>query len=326
MGGGSYDRDYYSSSSGWDSYSSSSYSAVADKAMGATTLSSDMSPKDRVLKVSAKHPIIIMLDVTGSNTSFAKIVYDKMPMFYGQIEEKGYLKDFEISVCAVGDAYCDDYPLQIADVAKGTEIDDWLGKLVLEGCGGGQRCETYELAAYYLLHNMQYDDGVDPIIFFIGDEAPYKEVKSHLIQSYVDSHYSGESADSKSVFQDLLKKCPHTYLILNPYNGYCKDTDIDDVWKEMFDGAPANIIYMQEGNEKAVVDIMLGVLALINNGDLASYKVDMLGRGQTAARIESVDKTLLNLSNSLVPVTTVSGLQKSTGSTRGKGNSKSSRL
>ena len=36
----------------------------------------------------------IVLDVTGSNINFARLVYDKLPMFYGEIEQKGYLNDF----------------------------------------------------------------------------------------------------------------------------------------------------------------------------------------------------------------------------------------
>ena len=175
MGGFSYDRDVYSSSSSssWGSssgFGASSYSATK---LTSTYLESTMKPNGKILESKTKTPIIIMLDVTGSNIDFARVVYDKMPMFYGQIEQKGYLKDFDISFCAVGDAYTDDYPLQIGDFAKGIELDSWLEKIVLEGCGGGQRRESYELAAYYLYKNTKFVKGAEPIIFFIGDEMPY---------------------------------------------------------------------------------------------------------------------------------------------------------
>ena len=326
MGGSSYDRDVYGSSSGWGSYGSSkSYSYDSDKALGSTSLDSSMQPLDRRIKSNSKHPIVIMLDVTGSNTSFAKIVYDKMPMFFGQIEQKGYLNDFDISVCAIGDAHCDDYPLQIADFAKGTEIDTWLSKLVLEGGGGGQTRETYELGAYYLLNNFDYDTDASPIVFFLGDEKAYAEVSPGYIKKYIDSTFTGEAIRTKLVFDKLLEKIPNTFLFLNPYCGRYNDKDIKDDWEQLFGDKSKNIIFMQEDNEKAIVDLLLGTIALINDRDLESYKVDMLDRGQTNARIESVDRMLTGLSNSLVPTATVNGLQKSD-SAINKRNSKNNRL
>lgn len=322
MGGCSYDRDVYGSSSGWGSSSSGYGSSVASSVMSADSLDSTMKPLNRRISSKSKHPIVIMLDVTGSNTDFAKIVYDKMPMFYGQIEQKGYLKDFDISVCAIGDAYSDDYPLQIADFSKGTEIDDWLKKLVLEGRGGGQRCETYELGAYYLVHNFDFEKGAQPIVFFLGDESPYSNVSASQIKQYIDSGFKDSDIDLKttSVFKELLRKIPNTYVFLNPYNGYYKDDDIRNMWKSLFENKE-QVILMQKDNEKAIVDLMLGVISMVGEKDLEDYKVDMLDRGQTHDRIASVDKMLSGLSKSLVPTATVTGIQKSSGSsTREKKN------
>ena len=38
-----------------------------------------------MLRSDFKHPIVFALDVTGSMGDWAKIIYDKLPMFYGQI-------------------------------------------------------------------------------------------------------------------------------------------------------------------------------------------------------------------------------------------------
>ena len=56
---------------------------------------------------------------------------------------------------------------------------------------------------------------------------------------------------------------------------------------------------------------MLGVVSMIGEKDLNDYKIDMLDRGQIQSRIGSVDKMLKGLSNSLVPIKIVKGLQKS---------------
>lgn len=299
MGGNSYDRDVYSSSSSssWGSTSSgfgaSSYSASK---LRSTSLDELMKANGKILKSKSKNPIIIMLDVTGSNIDFARVVYDKMPMFYGQIEQKGYLKDFEICFCAVGDAYTDSYPLQIGSFAKGIEIDSWLEKIVLEGCGGGQRKESYELAAYYLYKNTQFEVGSEPIIFFIGDEKPYPTVNKLQAQKFgiecVESNI-----EPFGLLREKVKN--NVFMLLNKYCGERFENEITSCWQKLL--APEHVIKI--GEEKAIVDLMLGIISMVSSArDLETYKIDMKDRGQTQARIEGVSKSLENLSTALVPV------------------------
>ncbi|MBQ9279527.1 MAG: hypothetical protein IJ215_00540 [Clostridia bacterium] len=299
MGGSSYDRDVYSgsSSSGWGA---SSYSAMK---MGSSTLDSSLRANGKILKSTSKNPIIVVLDVTGSNIDFARLVYDKMPMFYGQIEQKGYLDDFDIAFCAVGDAYTDDYPLQIGDFAKGIALDSQLEKLVLEGAGGGQRKESYELAAYYLYKNAEFPPGSKPLIFFIGDEAPYPKVNEVQAQEFGIDCTEG----NVEPFELLRKKVnDNVFMLLNKYCSRSFESDITEAWTTRL--APEHVIKIQE--EKAIVDLMLGIISMVSNArTLETYKVDMLDRGQTQERIAGVSESLQNFSKvtSIVPVK-VSGI------------------
>ena len=312
MGGFSYDRDVYSSSSSssWGSSSSASSfgaSSYSSSKMSSSKLDSLMSPKGKILKSTSKHPIIVMLDVTGSNIDFARVVYDKMPMFYGQIEQKGYLDDFDISFCAVGDAKCDDYPLQIGDFAKGIEIDSWLEKLVLEGGGGYFGEESYELAAYYLYKNTEFEKGAEPIIFFIGDEMPYQELSVSEAEKY------GIECNEEGIkpFKLLRKKVnDNVFMLLNKASGRGFRSNITSCWESLL--APQHVVKIQE--EKSIVDLMLGIISMTSAArTLDTYKIDMLDRGQSQKRIEGVSKSLEGLSTALVPVK-VSGDIITTGS------------
>lgn len=311
MGGYSYDRDVYSSSSSssWSSskssFGASDYSA---KKLSSTTLDNSMLPNKKILQSKAKTPIIIMLDVTGSNINFARVVYDKLPMFYGQIEQKGYLEDFDISFCAVGDAYHDNYPLQIGDFAKGIELDSWLEKIVLEGGGGFFGEESYELAAYYLLKNTKFENGAEPIIFFIGDEKPYPTVNRSQAEEFEIEFFQRVEP-----FGELRKKVhDNVFLLLNKACGKYFEQDIIDCWKKLL--APEHVIKINE--EKAIIDLMLGVISMVSSSrTLEAYKIDMLDRGQTPARIEGVSKSLESLSTALVPVK-IDGTVSTTTSTK----------
>lgn len=294
MGGFSYDRDVYSSSSsyGWSSSSNNfGASSYSQSKLSSSTLHSSMKPNGKILKSKTKTPIIIVLDITGSNIDFARVVYDKLPMFYGQIEQKGYLKDFDIAICAVGDAYSDDYPLQIGSFAKGIELDSWIEKLVLEGGGGGQRKESYELAAYYLFKNTRFAPGSKPIIFFIGDEKPYPTVNQSQAKKFgIECFENGIEP-----FALLREKVDdNVFMLLNKYCSSNFESDITRCWQNLL--APEHVIKIRE--EKSIVDLMLGIISMISEArTLETYKVDMINRGQTKERINGVSKSLEALSN-----------------------------
>ena len=316
MGGSSYDRDVFSdsSSSGWGSSSSFGASTYSQYQFTSKTLDSSINPTGKIIKSTTKTPIIVVLDVTGSNVDFARIVYDKLPMFYGQIEQKGYLKDFDISFCAVGDEYTDEFALQVCDFAKGIELDDWIKKLVLEGAGGGQQCETYELAAYYLLKNTEFIPGSEPIIFFIGDEKPYEKLYKYHAQQY--GMECDEDINSSVVFESLRKKVnDNVFMLLNKYCRRSFYDDITNAWKKIL--APEHVIMISE--EKAIVDLMLGIISMVSNSrTLDTYKVDMLDRGQTKERIEGVTSSLKKLSGSILPVKVEGTITKTTSVNKSK--------
>ena len=51
---------------------------------------------------------------------------------------------------AIGDATCDRAPLQVGQFESDNRMDDDLGRILLEGGGGGQKTESYELAMYFM--------------------------------------------------------------------------------------------------------------------------------------------------------------------------------
>ena len=104
MGGKTWD-DYIppktKSSGGWKM---STDSATAFKA---TSAKSNYLAKNRELVCTAKNPIVVVLDVTGSMGNAAKVLRDKCKAFYGQIIRQEYLPDPAMSFAAIGDAECD---------------------------------------------------------------------------------------------------------------------------------------------------------------------------------------------------------------------------
>ncbi len=308
MGGSSYDRDVGRGSSSGSFYSGGTSSAGSKKALGRTNQDSSTSAYERTVRSEKESPIVVALDVTGSNIEFARIVYDKAPMLFGQIEQQGYLKDFDICFTGIGDAYSDRAPLQVADFNWGKALDGELKKLFLEGNGGGQRKETYELAAYFFANNCEMPNAKLPFFLFIGDEAPYPRLRRDIAQEQLGVSL-GEDIDTKKVFADLYKKFNgNVFFLHNPYCGSQQSShssgdtsEIKQEWAEYLGrGNAEKIIPIHE--EKSVVDVILGTIAMVTRTrDLGSYSTDLVARGQTDTRVANVRSSLSGLEGALVP-------------------------
>jgi hypothetical protein len=299
MGGSSYDRDVGRASSPTGNFADRGTSSAKSKqVLSRKSMENSLSPYNRSIKSTKISPVCFNLDVSGSNIEFATIFYDKAPMLHGQIEQQGYLKDFDISFSATGDAYTDSAPLQVGNFAYGLKNDAVLAKLFLEGGGGGQKMETYELSAYYFAKKCTMPNAKNPFFFFIGDEAPYPELEPRLLQKVVGSKIS-KSVDSGIVFESLMKKFKgNVFFLQNPYYGNRNRTyetnSIRAQWEEYFGDRKGQILPVYE--EKSVVDVILGVIALrTGSRGLEGYLEDMKNREQTATRIANVRKTLEGL-------------------------------
>jgi hypothetical protein len=321
MGGGYYDRDVYTSkstSSKSYGYTTTSYSAKAAKDLGRSSLHKDLLPKNLKggLVTNASFPIVIAFDVTGSMGDWAKVIYDKLPMFWGQLNMKGYLEDAAVSFAAIGDANSDSAPTQVCPFAADKTLDDHLKKIYLEGNGGGQHCESYEVMAYYYARHCSMPKAVMPLFFFIGDEDYYKTVEQDQIVALCDSTYKGGDIKSSIIFKELAEKF-QTFLIHKHYDYY--DTEIVASWKKAV--GPERVLPLED--PKAIVDVILGCIALMSKTrDLDDYLVDMKGRDQTEDRITLVKDTLTKLSDITSVVTVEDNLPTAAAGKTRKGASK----
>jgi hypothetical protein len=127
------------------------------------------------------HAVGVFCDVTGSMRAVPRIIQANLPKLMGLLIRKGYLEHPQILIGGIGDATCDRAPLQVGQFESGIEIEDDLGKLYLEGGGGGHITESYELAMYFMARHTSIDcfekRGRRGYLFLIGDEIPYPRVR-----------------------------------------------------------------------------------------------------------------------------------------------------
>lgn len=279
----------------YDSHVGRSY----DNAVEAhTTCKQIIEPK---LITQSESPLVIACDVTGSMGDWPATIFSKLP--YLDLEGQEYLgKTLEISFAAVGDAYSDKYPLQVRPFTKGTDMKKRLEELVIEGNGGGQGMESYDLPAVYYANNVEMPKAIRPIFIYIGDEGIYDFVDKGFAKEYANVNLDKRLKTTDAIRE--LKNKFSVYLIRKPYDeGYGdkmgpRDQKIYAQWESVLG---ADHISQLPGADR-VVDVIFGILARETNR-MDYFQEELVGR-QTKTQVDTVMKALDSLHT---PDTTDSG-------------------
>lgn len=256
----------------------------------------------REVTVSDEHPnptpIAIILDVTGSNFEAAKAVHAKLPQLFGVLQRKGYVSDPQILIGAIGDANTDKVPLQIGQFESDNRIDAMVEAMYLEGNGGGQRSETYEIAAYYLARHTHLEpwhkQGRKGYAIFIGDEEFYPTIKKDYGRGWYSSHtlesLTGDvieaDIDSKDIWEEVKEQYEPFFLFQK--QGAYNEKDILPVWRDVLQ---ENAVVLEDPNN--VCEFIAGLLAMREGGlDIDELEEDLKDAGFDPAAIASASKTL----------------------------------
>jgi len=275
-------HDFSSARSYYDTHAGRSYSAAVKT--GKTTTSASIRVEE--LKTDSNAPLIIAADVTGSMGEWPAVMFSKLP--YLELEGQTYLgKDMEIAWMGIGDALSDQYPLQVRPFAKGTDLKTRLEELVIEGNGGGQVMESYQLGAFYMLHKASMPNAIHPIFIMIGDEKTHPFITSREAD-IAGVPFKG-NIPAKEVFVELKKKMA-VYLIQKPYNVGAENDytnkEIHNDWVSIL--GDDHIAYLSE--PERVVDVIFGILAK-ETGKIDDFKTEIEDR-QTEDQVKTVYKAL----------------------------------
>lgn len=248
--------------------------AVADKKRVA-----DLVPAS--ISTESPEPLVILCDVTGSMGDWPATIFSKLP--YLDLEAKEYLgPDMEISFAAVGDANTDSYPIQIRPFKKGKDLEVQLKELVVEGGGGGQNRESYELTALYYARNAEMPNAKRPIMIIIGDEDFYPFIRKDICKM---AHVNIEDTelDTKEVFEELTEKYS-VYLVRKPYT--YDDKKIEKNWADLI--GQERIATLPSADR--IVDVIFGILAKEKN-KISYFKKEIEDR-QRKDQVDTVYKSL----------------------------------
>ncbi|WP_230883526.1 hypothetical protein [Planomonospora sp. ID82291] len=240
MGSGIWSTDVYSAASRLRAAKGASAFAYSDS--GARTVHDDLNPHGvaaRESRDSSEHPaslaVAVLFDVTGSMGGVPRTLQTRLPDLLGLLLRKGYATDPQILFGAIGDATCDRAPLQVAQFESDNRMDEHLGKVLLEGGGGGQMTESYELAMYFMARHTSIDcyekRGRRGYLFIIGDELPYPAVKRREVAGVIGDRLRRDIPTEDVVAE--LTRMYDVYFILPAGASHARNGHVLTAWRRL---------------------------------------------------------------------------------------------
>jgi hypothetical protein len=284
MGSGMWSTDVYDAA---DRYRrSTGKSAFAYSDSGARTVHPALDPRGAVRESrdSAEHPqstaISVLFDVTGSMGKVPRTLQAKLPQLLGLLLRQGYARDPQIMFGAIGDATCDRVPLQVGQFESDNRMDDDLGRIVLEGGGGGQMMESYELAMYYLARRTVTDcwakRGRRGYLFIIGDELAYPRVDRQQVSQWTGEELS-EDVSLRQIVDEVTRRWD-LYYLLPTGSHYARNHKVLDFWRDLLGQNAVVLDDVDAVCETIALTIGLGEQAV----DLEQGLADLKRAGSTA--------------------------------------------
>jgi hypothetical protein len=202
-------------------------------------------------------PVQLYLDVTGSMGHIPhEMIKEGLPTLMGTLIQNG-VKDASLMFGAIGDHECDKCPLQVGQFESGdAELDMWLTRTYLEGCGGGNAGESYLLAWYFAANHVR-TDAFDKrkkkgFVFTVGDEPCLRNLPVSAVKDIMGNTAIGQSNYTREELLAAARVQNHVYHIHVKHDGRY----LDPHWKEMLD---KNLIELSDYKtlSRVISDIIL---------------------------------------------------------------------
>jgi hypothetical protein len=282
MGSGLWSTDVYTAAANYRAAHGKSAFDYSDS--GARTVHPALDPRGvtvRESRDSDEHPfstpIAVLFDVTGSMGGVPRVLQTKLPQLLGLLTRKGYATDPHLLFGAVGDATCDRVPLQIGQFESDNRMDEDLARIVLEGGGGGQKRESYELAMYFMTRHTSLDSvlkrGRRGYLFLIGDEMPYPRVSPSAVGRFIGDSLS-EAIATEQILAEL-RRVFDVYYLMPAAASWGGDHEILTRWRDLLGqnvlelddlDAVCETIALTVGIGEDAIDLDAGLADLVEAG------------------------------------------------------------
>ncbi len=212
--------------------------------------------------------IAIGFDETGSMGEIPfEFIQKGFPNFINMIQGGVLGYDPHILFAAIGDVKVDEAPFQVTQFEADTRMLDQLSLFYIEGHGGGNDGESYQIPWYFLANHTRIDcfekRGKKGIYISVGDDKPHPETSMSQIKRVFGQHEAFEASEiSTDALRDAALKKWNLYHILVKKNHYYSGDDgygsdyVEETWHELLGNHTICLGYDKEYIAEAMATIL----------------------------------------------------------------------
>ena len=135
----------------------------------------------------------------------------------------------------IGDADSDRVPLQVGQFESDNRMDEQLRTMFLEGGGGGQKSESYELATYFVARHTATDAwdkrGRKGYLFLIGDEMNKRGLRAEYIRRVIGDQVDVDQS-TEAIYREVQQRW-ETFFVLPRQTAYYDDRQVNEHWRNL---------------------------------------------------------------------------------------------
>ena len=222
---------------------------------------------------SQQHPnslaIGIFLDVTGSMGRIPELlIRQKLGTLMDTMLDHG-VTDPQVMFSAIGDQFTDRAPLQVGQFESGAnEMNHGLSQIYLEGGGGGQARESYQLAWLIAGRHTSIDcyekRGQKGFLFTIGDEMSWDQLDGQYLR-HLMGYQEAHNISSRALLAEAQEKY-HVYHIHINETGYKNNPQVMQYWQSLLG---EQFIVLE--NHLALAELIASIVAMVQGVDPQSF-------------------------------------------------------
>lgn len=262
----------------WTLYSSTTSTRSVSEIYTSSHINENLDPKNikmRESRDSDANPnstaLIVALDVTGSMGSIAHYMAQTgLGVLFKEIYDRVPIPDPHIMAMGVGDARFDRSPLQVTQFEAGVaEITSQLEKIHVEGGGGGNSTESYELPWLFAGTHTSIDcfekRGKRGYLFTIGDEeVPTGASLACLKRVFGDTRFERDYTAEECL--QLASKYYNVFHILVEEGNHARYNPdrVADTWTPLLGQRLIRL-----SNYKSLAEVIVSAIQVVEGEDAA---------------------------------------------------------
>lgn len=262
----------------WSSFATHVNTRSREDLYKARTIDAYLDPKNIAVRESCYSalnpqatPLIVGLDLTGSMGMLAEILLKQgLGTTFEETLARKPIPDPHLMVLGLGDIRYDRAPLQATQFEADMRITDQIQRIFIEGGGGGNSTESYDLAWWFAATRTKIDcwdkNRRKGFLVTVGDEEPPESLPKGLMKDKVGVDLQGDLSAADAL--EMARRTYHVLHVVVEEGHHARSAGPDHVAARWTDLLGENVLRLSDHTKLA--EVIVSAIEVIQGRDMGS--------------------------------------------------------